>query len=137
MAQSCCLRTDGFAPNWVWNVSGHVSGHWVGQTRPRNVWKAVLPATFEWPTGFPEQLRLPDHSAEGGGTLRRAPRARYPNADPETDQWPVGYELGAADWLPPKAPTSQPTFVGVHNDALAKRGSSDFQNYRQAEQCAD
>jgi hypothetical protein len=123
---NCCLRTDGFAPH---PEAGHVSGRWVGAAKPRNVWKAALPAAFAWPAGFPAQLRLPDNSAAGGGALRRAPRARYPDADPERDQWPVGYELGAAGWLPPKPPASAPRIVNVHNDAIAARGSSDSQNY--------
>ena len=33
---------------------------------------------------------------------QRAIRARYPDANPETDKFPVGYITSATDWLPPK-----------------------------------
>ena len=122
---NCCLRSDGiYAPT---PADAHVSGHWVGASSPRNVWKTKLPADFEWPTSAPEQLRLPDNNALG--SLRRAPRARHPNADPERDLWPTGYIAGAAAWLQPTNRPLPPAPVNVANAALATRGSADFQNY--------
>ena len=112
-SDQCCIWSDG-----TWEPTpqvAHVSGRWQGSRPAINVWKAPVPGNFPI-----EQLRI-------GG--KRAPRARHPNADPETDLWPVGYIPNAEQWLQPPANHQQPQFVLVNNSALAERGSTTFNQY--------
>jgi hypothetical protein len=118
----CCIHADG-----VWNPEtgsrddDHVCGHWTGARKAVNIWKA--------PLALPSGHALPPapHLRINGG---RSTRARFPNADPETDQWPVGWVPDAKTWLPPKPPSSKPLYIGVvnaqiqsRNDALALNSS--------------
>lgn len=111
-ALQCCLRHDG-----VWNPyaeAGHTSGR---SSLPLNVYSAAVAVP---PTGVPE-LRV-------NGV--RVPRARYPNANPETDQFPVGWvPSGGETWLPPKTPTLPLVEVNVSNAALLLRNSTQNGNY--------
>ena len=111
-SNQCCIHTDG-----VWNPhtgspldKDHVAGQWVGATPPKNVWKATLPAEFSVIDN--PHLRV-------GGV--RSPRARFPNANPETDIWPTGWVPDAQTWLPAKPPKSQPQYIGVLNTQIQSR----------------
>ena len=108
----CCIHADG-----EWNPrSGlptdhnHTAGHWVGARTATNIWKAKLPTGMTLPAA-------PHLRVDGA----RSSRARFPNANPETDQWPVGWVPDAQTWLPAKPPSSQPKFVGVVNALLQTR----------------
>ena len=109
----CCLRHDGvWAP---YPEAGHTSGL---RSPALNVWVTDVPAAL-LPAGVPE-LRV---------NGARASRARYPNANPETQQFPIGWVLaGGQTWHPPNA--SAPAHeVQVYNDAIALRNSSENKNY--------
>ena len=112
-ALKCCLRHDG-----VWAPApqaGHVAGR---RTPALNIWSTQLDAAA-LPAGVPE-LRV---------NGARVPRARTPNGDPETQQFPVGWvPAGGQQWHPP-APTGPATEVRVSNAALALRNSSQNANY--------
>ena len=67
---------------------------------------------------------------------QRAVRARYPNANPETDKFPIGY-INGGDWLAPKpfpASTyieynvSRPDYVKLFQDYRAGRAHVVNQN---------
>lgn len=60
----------------------------------------------------------------------RAIRARYPNADPETDRFPVGWIHGGGTWLGPK-PYGDPKYI-EYNTSEYRRDTyrNLFQNYR-------
>lgn len=45
----------------------------------------------------------------------RAIRARYPNADPEVDKYPMGYITAPTSWLPPR-PMGNATYISYGND---------------------
>eukprot|EP00912_Choanoflagellata_sp_UC4_P000607 UC4_evm1s378 len=108
----CCIHTDG-----VWHPtqqSNHISGQWFGGKTPLNVWSAKIPAGIKV-----DQLRV--NSA-------RSPRARHPNANPETDQWPIGWLPNAKEWLPAKK-YDDPILVDVMNPEIAKRNSTTFSSY--------
>ena len=87
-ALQCCLRRDG-----VWAPYAEAD-HTSGRRLPGlNVYVATVAA----PAGGVPELRV-------GGL--RVPRARYPNGNPETDQFPVGWvHAGGETWLPPRPPT--------------------------------
>lgn len=106
----CCLRRDG-----VWqpyNEAGHTSGQRLPQ---KNIYVATVRGTSHIP-----QLRV---------NGMRMPRARHPNANPETQQFPVGWASSvASDWIKPP-PSPPPVYVNVSNPQIALRGSSDFQTY--------
>jgi len=63
---------------------------WTPSSKP-GVWTAPVPA---------DVLEIDALRVNG----LRATRARYPNADPERDQFPAGYILDKTDWLPPEFP---------------------------------
>lgn len=91
------------------------AGHWVGGVPATNIWKTQLQA------GMPDdQLRVDGN---------RSPRARHPNGNPETDQWPIGWIPAAKEWLPAKTPPNDLVLVNVTNDAIADRGSTSFNVY--------
>jgi hypothetical protein len=123
-SNNCCIRrTDKtWSPGTNPQDQGHVSGHWEGGRPVQNVWKTVLPADTDITT-IP-QLRIGDSSSS---EFRRSPRARHPNANPETDQWPIGY-VPNAEWLPPKA-VGTPKFINVGNAQLEERGEVNVLNY--------
>ena len=62
-------------------------------------------------------LEVPQLRVDGA----RSPRARFPNANPEIDQWPIGWVSDAKAWLPAKKPSSKPQFVGVVNELIQTR----------------
>ena len=108
----CCIHADG-----AWNPQqgtskdlNHTVGRWAGATPALNVWQAPLPAALELPSA-------PHLRVDGA----RSTRARFPDANPETDQWPVGWVPDAKTWLPAKPPKSAPKFVGVVNALLQTR----------------
>jgi hypothetical protein len=88
------------------------------------VWQSPLqvPAGVTLPTGA--HLRV-----QAG----RSSRARSPNANPETDQWPKGWVAEPLAWLPPKPPTSQRVEIQVQNALLQTRNPAlslqDTKNY--------
>jgi len=109
----CCIRSDG-----VWHPvtqTAHVSGHWSGARAALNIWKTQLPAGMS-----ADQLRVDGN---------RSPRARYPNGNPETDQWPIGWVPDAQEWLPANTPPNDLVLVNVTNAAIADRGSTTFDTY--------
>jgi hypothetical protein len=97
----CFLRSDA-----VWAPTaqdGVVSGYRPAPPAPRNVWVAdisgsPLPA---WVTGDESWAVTLLTSPDGGATHARAIRARYPNADPEVDRFPVGWLSGGKRLAPP------------------------------------
>jgi hypothetical protein len=111
-ANQCCIHADN-----VWNpqtgkpeYKNHVAGNWVGQVGAKNVWKAKLPAGFKLPAS--------PHLRVNGA---RSPRARFPDANPEVDIWPVGWVPDAQTWLPAKTPVTQPTNIQVQAPILQTR----------------
>jgi hypothetical protein len=96
------------------------AGHFAGRRQGAlAVYVADLPAAASSVVAMPE-LRV-------GGV--RYPRARFPNANPETDIFPKGWVTGGGStWLPPK-PAPPITPVNVFNAQLALRNSSQNQNY--------
>ena len=51
------------------------------------------------------------------GEVLRAPRARYPNANPETDQYPIGWNSDrGVQWLPPRPTKTKLQLVGPINN---------------------
>ena len=60
----------------------------------------------------------------------RVPRARFPNSNPETQQFPIGWVPTSSGnkWHPPRAPGPL-TLVNVFNDQLATRQSVENANY--------
>jgi hypothetical protein len=121
--QCCIRRTDTtwnpITPGHKGSCRGFFSGRWEGGRPAQNIWKATLPVDAD--TSIP-QLRV------NGG---RSPRARHPNANMETDQWPIGYVCDAvapSQWLPAK-PVGKPEFVSVFNAELAERGQVSPLNY--------
>jgi len=106
-SEQCCIRADGA---WIPKpLAAHVSGSWSQPTGAIHIWKASL-----------KGIKLPDtpHLRVNGA---RSPRARFPNANPETDQWPIGWIPDAKTWLPAKKPKSKPQFVGVVNQLIQTR----------------
>jgi hypothetical protein len=79
----CCIRHDGvWAP---YAEAGHTCGK---RSAALNIWSAPVSI------GSMPELRV-------NGI--RVPRARYPNGNPETDQFPVGWvPSGGETWHPPK-----------------------------------
>ncbi len=110
-ALQCCLRTDG-----VWAPvaqPGHTAGQRIGAA---NIWSAPVSAP-----GGVKALRVNGVSAV---------RARYPNADPEVQQFPTGwYPSGGETWHPRKTPTMPLVPVAVKNAAIALRNSSENMVY--------
>lgn len=97
----CFLRHDA-----VWGPTaqaGVTSGYRPPPPAPRNVWVAdisgsPLPA---WVTADPSWAVTLLTSADGGATPVRAIRGRYPNADPELDRFPKGWQAGGKRLTPP------------------------------------
>jgi len=103
-AHQCCLRFDA-----VWRPKiqkGHVSGK---VTPAENIFKASLDKAQV------KQLRV-------NGV--RAPRARYPNANPETQQFPIGWNTDPSNWTRSN-PTGPALYVAVNNSLIASRNTSD------------
>ena len=107
----CCLRKDG-----VWAPvaeAGHFAGRLQGALA---IYVASVPGNVS---------AMPELRVDGV----RYPRARYPNANPETDIFPKGWFTGGGStWKPPK-PSPPITPVSVFNAALALRNSSENRNY--------
>ena len=60
----------------------------------------------------------------------RAIPARYPNADPETDKFPIGYISSSTKWLPPSQ-LGDPKYIEVNSSATFRPSyRSLFQDYR-------
>ncbi len=93
---------------------------WVTYRKPRAGSGPPLPAMSA--LQFPPSYRSPaasddDHggingvngSGDGGGVWSRATLARYPNANPELDLFPLGYitAKNSQAWLPPKGPDGE------------------------------
>mmetsp|Transcript_6753 Transcript_6753/g.20057 ORF Transcript_6753/g.20057 Transcript_6753/m.20057 type:complete len:924 (-) Transcript_6753:1392-4163(-) len=109
----CCIHADGVWRPQTGNPDDrdHVVGKWTAPQLEMNIVKAELPAdAASW---------LPEgpHLRVGGG---RSTRARHPNANPETDQWPVGWIPDAQTWLPAKS-KPEPQFVQVMNELINSR----------------
>jgi len=87
--RTCWLRTDG-----VWQPVAevdHVAGY---LDAGRNIWVTPIPAAVAQalsagPAVIPSLL----YSSDGGASPSRATRARYPNANPELDLFPVGWQV--------------------------------------------
>eukprot|EP00037_Helgoeca_nana_P024366 m.258539 g.258539 ORF g.258539 m.258539 type:complete len:924 (+) comp26623_c0_seq1:107-2878(+) len=108
----CCIHADD-----AWNPQtgkpeymNHVVGRWGGGHPAINIWKAQLPSGVSLPPS--PQLRV-----DG----KRSTRARFPNSNPETEQWPTGWVPDAQTWLPAKPPKSSPTNIQVVNKMLQTR----------------
>jgi len=105
----CVFRFDG-----VWSLraqSGHVSGRYM---QAPNVWRAKV--------GNPPTDGIPGLRVNGG----RGIRARYPNANPETDGF--GSELKANSWGPSILPTHPDREVNPPTPLRNTSGS--FQKYQ-------
>jgi len=74
--------------------------------KPKGVWAATVPA----------DVKQMDSLRVNG---LRATRARYPNANPEFDQFPKGYVLNKTQWMPPVFPNGK----FVENITVAQAGS--------------
>jgi hypothetical protein len=107
------------------------SGTCVAPPQPPNVYVADLTASG---TPLPVQLTASErsaitllYSADGsGGSLSRAIRARYPNADPELDLFPTGWASGGAR----TSPTCDSTNSTVTNYPLpGNYGPAEFSDY--------
>jgi hypothetical protein len=112
-ALQCCLRHDAL---WQpYPEAGHSAGR---RGAPAlNVWRAPL-ALGGAPV--PTELRV-----DGA----RVPRARFPNANPETQQFPQGWvTTGGSTWHAPRAPGAI-TPVNVFNAEIALRASTENTNY--------
>jgi len=85
-----------------------------GPAAPHTVWRAAVP---------PDTPPLTTLMTNGV----RAIRARYPNANPEVDKFPVGYIESAKAWLPPKdyGPIQYINYSETRPDYVSL-----FQNYR-------
>ncbi len=105
----CCVRLDS-----VWNPTAlplHTSGRLI--SKASNIWKAKINATS-----------VVDLRVDGV----RAVRARFPNANPEFDLFPIGWVTTKSTWLPPK-PSPPIIPINVFNAALSLRNSSENSNY--------
>ena len=126
-ANQCCLRSDGtWAP---YEQVGHTSGRWDSARGPLNAWMTKLsPAAAKTMEGsYPAQLRV---GAGVGEPVMRARRARHPNANPETDLFPKGWNSADVQWLPPRPTKTKIQLVGpINNSALNTRGTDDFTHY--------
>ena len=127
-ANQCCLRSDE-----TWNPvsqSAHTSGKWMGALPAINSWKTVLsPSAAKTMDGsYPAQLRV---GADAASEVMRAPRARHPNANPETDLFPKGWNSDSGvSWLPPRPYKTKLQIVGpINNSEINERGTSTFLNY--------
>jgi hypothetical protein len=111
-AGRCFVRTDGRFP--LTAEAGITSGHCMPAPAPRNVWSVDLAAAG---TPLPAFITAPDwvlsllFSDNGGRALQRAIRARFPNGDPETVQWPEGWAAGGT-WTAP-TPDENTTVIQV------------------------
>ncbi len=109
----CCIRHDG-----VWRPvpqAGHFSGKG-SRKGATNIWQASV-------SQVPSMTELRVNGI-------RFPRARFPNANPETDIFPVGWVSAPPDnaWHPAK-PSPPIVPVDVVNAALAKRNSTENSHY--------
>lgn len=111
-AGRCFVRTDGaFA---LTAEAGTTSGRCLPAPAPRNVWSVDLAGAG---TPLPAYVTAPDwflsllFSNDGGRSPQRAIRARFPNGDPETVQWPEGWAAGGV-WAAPK-PNESTTVIHV------------------------
>ena len=108
----CYARQDGYAVND--GEGGHSCGWRTSAPPPAdlNVWQATLPSSV----GDFDQLFLAG---------RRLQRARWPNANAETQQFPEGFASGAR-YLPPHTypPPSEVNLPGINPD------SHDFPNFQ-------
>jgi len=112
-AGRCFVRMDGHFP--LTAEAGITSGRCLPAPAPRNVWSVDLAAAG---TPLPAALvAAPDwvlsllFSDDGGRSTQRAIRARFPNGDPETVQWPDGWAAGGA-WAAPR-PNENTTVIHV------------------------
>lgn len=111
-AQWCYARQDGY--DTLGGGSGHFSG-WKSDLPPPsalNVWEATLPSTVQ---PF-DQLFMYG---------RRLQRARWPNANAETQQFPTGF-IGGARYLAPN-PFPAPTETHIPNVRPDSKDFPDFQ----------
>ena len=105
----CCVRLDS-----VWNPTAlpmHTSGRLI--SKASNIWMTKINATS-----------VVDLRVNG----MRAVRARFPNANPETDLFPLGWVTTKSTWLPPK-PSPPIIAINVFNAALSLRNSTENANY--------
>ena len=77
------MRTD-----MVWSPTPE-KGITSGYITPNNNIYVADVSLPEWMQGRKDFVMALAYSADGGRSLRRATRARFPNADPELDQYPV------------------------------------------------
>ena len=116
--QRCCWRLDGAFPSV--GQPGVISQEKV-RSAPKNIWVADLASL---PAGALNMtsLRINGH---------RATLARFPNANPELDIFPVGYVSKAAAWLPPTpGPIWNETYtVDLEALGLGDRGRGVYTNY--------
>ena len=110
----CCYWTGGDASWHPRAQTDHVSGHWVGGQKGTNIWKTTLSTAAADIMAGSTQLRV---ALTQDGEVLRAPRARYPNANPETDIFPTGWNSGNdVQWLPPSKPQTKLQIVGPINN---------------------
>lgn len=85
---NCFIRTDSTWAPTAQNFT--TSGH---RITPPNVWMADLSALNlpAWLTTRDDFILSLLYSPDGGFNVNRATRARYPNANPELDQFPTGW----------------------------------------------
>ena len=123
-ASQCCVKGAGsWAPQ---SQSGHTSGHWRGSAPAANIWKTKLSSAAAKAMEGSSQLRV---ALSAASAVVRAPRARHPNADPEVDLFPTGWNV-SPEFLPPRPTKTQVEIVGpINNTAMLERGSDDFDTY--------
>jgi len=119
----CCLRTDG-----VWDPVSE-SGHTAAQKTAGHagIWRATTHGSLG-SDDIVTELRV-----DGA----RHAAARYPNADPETQYWPIGYLTSQEDFEPKgdwQTPTIQPdpnpaTIVKITDPAHSRLWDDYFNEY--------
>jgi hypothetical protein len=120
------VRTDGRFP--LTAEANVTSGRCLPAPAPRNVWSVDLAAAG---TPLPAFVTAPDwllsllFSDDGGRSPQRAIRARFPNGDPETVQWPEGWASGGA-WT---APTPDENTTVIHVPFPRNYGPGMFTDY--------
>ena len=125
-AGRCFVRTDGRFP--LTAEANVTSGRCLPAPAPRNVWSVDLAAAG---TPLPAFVTAPDwllsllFSDDGGRSPQRAIRARFPNGDPETVQWPEGWASGGA-WT---APTPDENTTVIHVPFPRNYGPGMFTDY--------
>lgn len=104
----------------------HVAGYRIA---PQNIYVADVSALNIPPMDFNTGVASLFTSTDGGKTLARATRARFPNANPELDLWPVGWQdhNAGGTWLNADFNESSTTYLNISLPENAHAG--EFANW--------